>query len=123
MKSGLITERLVALLKCLLAAYLITGILLVVVAGMLYKFSLGENVVDVGIIVVYCLSSLLAGLFFSKGAASRRFLWGMAAGAVYFFVICAVTFVVEGQLHLMSSSCITTLFICTGSGMLGGMLG
>lgn len=123
MKSGLITERLVALLKCLLAAYLITGILLVVVAGLLYKFSLGENVVDVGIIVVYCLSSLLAGLFFSKGAASRRFLWGMAAGAVYFFVICAVTFVVEGQLHLMSSSCITTLFICAGSGMLGGMLG
>lgn len=123
MKSGLVTERLVALLKCLLAAYLITGILLVVVAGLLYKFSLGENVVDVGIIVVYCLSSLLAGLFFSKGASSRRFLWGMAAGAVYFFVICAVTFVVEGQLHLMSSSCITTLFICTGSGMLGGMLG
>lgn len=123
MKSGLVAERLVALLKCLLAAYLITGILLVVVAGLLYKFSLGENVVDVGIIVVYCLSSLLAGLFFSKGAMSRRFLWGMAAGAVYFFVICAVTFVVEGQIHLMSSSCITTLFICTGSGMLGGMLG
>ncbi len=123
MKSGLVTERLVALLKCLLAAYLITGILLVVVAGLLYKFSLGENVVDVGIIVVYCLSSLLAGLFFSKGAMSRRFLWGMAAGAVYFLVICAVTFAVEGQLHLMSSSCITTLFICTGSGMLGGMLG
>ena len=83
----------------------------------------GENVVDVGIIVVYCISSLLAGLFFSKGAASRRFLWGMAAGVVYFLVICAVTFVVEGQVHLMSSSCITTLFICTGSGMLGGMLG
>lgn len=123
MKSGLVTERLVALLKCLLAAYLITGILLVVVAGLLYKFSLGENVVDVGIIVVYCISSLLAGLFFSKGAASRRFLWGMAAGVVYFLVICTVTFVVEGQVHLMSSSCITTLFICTGSGMLGGMLG
>ena len=123
MKSGYATERLVALLKCLLAAYLITGVMLVAVAGLLYKFSLGENVVDVGIIVVYCISSLLAGLFFSKGAMSRRFLWGMAAGAVYFLIICAVTFAVERQVHLMSSSCITTLLICTGSGMLGGMLG
>lgn len=123
MKSGLATERLVALLKCLLAAYLITGVLLAAVAGLLYKFSLGENVVDISIIVVYCISSLLAGLFFSKGAASRRFIWGMAAGAVYFLIICAVTFAVEGQLHLMSNSGITTFFICTGSGMLGGMLG
>lgn len=123
MKSGFATERLVALLKCLLAAYLITGVMLVAVSGLLYKFSLGENVVDVGIIVVYCISSLLAGLFFSKGAMSRRFLWGMAAGAVYFLIICAVTFAVERQVHLMSSSCITTLLICTGSGMLGGMLG
>lgn len=123
MKSGFVTERLIALLKCLLAAYLITGILLVAVAGLLYKFSLGENVVDIAIIVVYCVSSLLAGLFFSKGAASRRFLWGLAAGAMYFLVICAVTFAVEGQIHLMSNSSVTTLFICTGSGMLGGMLG
>ena len=123
MKSGFVTERLVALLKCLLAAYVITGVLLVLVAGLLYKFSLGENVVDVGIIVVFCLSSLLAGLFFSKGAASRRFIWGMAAGAVYFLVICAVTFAVEGKIDLLSNSCMTTLFICAGSGMLGGMLG
>lgn len=123
MKSGLITERLVALLKCLLASYLITGVMLVAVAGLLYKFSLGENVIDVGIIVVYCVSSLLAGLFFSKGAVSRRFLWGMTAGAMYFLVICAVTFAVEGKINLLSNSCVTTLFICTGSGMLGGMLG
>lgn len=123
MKSGFATERLVALLKCLLAAYLITGVLLVTVAGLLYKFSLGENVVDISIIVVYCISSLLAGLFFSKGAVNRRFIWGMAAGAVYFLIICAVTFAVERQLHLMSNSCITTLIICAGSGMLGGMLG
>lgn len=123
MKSGFATERLVALLKCLLAAYLITGVMLLAVAGLLYKFSLGENVVDISIIVVYCLSSLLAGLFFSKGAASRRFLWGMAAGVVYFLIICAVTFAVEGELQIFGNSCVTTLFICAGSGMLGGMLG
>lgn len=123
MKNMWGTERLVALLKCLMAAYLITGVLLLMVAGLLYKFSLGENVVDISIIVIYCISSLLAGLFFSKGAASRRFIWGMAAGAAYFAIICAVSAVADPGFTPISNSCITTLLICLGSGMLGGMLG
>lgn len=66
MKNAFGTERLVALLKCLMAAYLITGVLLLAVAGVLYKFSIGENIVDISIIVIYCISSLLAGLFSPK---------------------------------------------------------
>ncbi len=122
-KNSFVAGRLAALMKCLLAAYLITGVLLLLVAGLLYKFSLGEGTVDISIIVVYCVSSLLAGLFFSKGAASRRFLWGMASGFAYFLIICTVTFAVDGGLDFLSNSCLTTLFICAGSGMLGGMLG
>lgn len=123
MKNAFSTERLVALLKCLMAAYLITGALLLLVAGLLYRFSLGENVIDISIIVIYCISSLLAGLFFSKGASSRRFIWGMMAGAAYFVIICAVSVAVEPDFVPVSNSCITTLMICLGSGMLGGMLG
>ena len=123
MKNALSTERLVALLKCLMAAYLITGVLLLLVAGLLYKFSLGEKVIDISIIVIYCISSLLAGLFFSKGASSRRFIWGMFVGAAYFAVICAVSAVVEPDFAPISNSSITTLLICLGSGMLGGMMG
>lgn len=116
-------ERVVALLKCLLAAYVITGLLLLLTAALLYKFQFGENVVNIGIIAVYVLSSLLAGLFYSKGAPSRRFLWGMAAGAAYFLVICAISMAVEQDFNLLSNSCITALILCLGSGMLGGMLG
>lgn len=123
MKNAFRTDRLVALLKCLMAAYLITGVLLLIVAGVLYKFSIGENVVDISIIVIYCVSSLLAGLFFSKSASSHRFLWGMLAGAAYFLVICAVSAVADPNFVPISNSCITTLLICLGSGMLGGMLG
>lgn len=123
MKTTFSAERLIALLKCLVASYFITGVLLLTVAGLLYKFSLGENVVEIAIIAIYCIASLLAGLFFSKGAVSRRFVWGMVAGAVYFLVICAVSMVVDKEFTVLSNSCITTLFICLGSGMLGGMMG
>lgn len=123
MKNAFGTERLIALLKCLVAAYLITGVLLLAVAGLLYKFSIGENIVDISIIVIYCVSSLLVGLFFSKGASSHRFVWGMLAGAAYFLIICAISAVAEPNFMPLSNTCITTLFICLGSGMLGGMLG
>lgn len=123
MKSIFSTERLVALMKCLIASYLVTGVLLLAVAGLLYKFSLSEQIVEICIIAIYCISSLLSGLFFSKGAASRRFLWGMVAGALYFLIICGISAAVEPEFNLLSNSSITTLFICLGSGMLGGMLG
>lgn len=116
-------ERVVALLKCLLAAYIATGLMLAFLAVLLYKLQLGENTIEIGIIVVYVVSSLLAGLFFSKGAKSRRFFWGMLAGAAYFLIICAVSIVMEPEFTFLSNSCITTMAICVGSGMLGGMLG
>ena len=76
-------ERILALLKCLLGAYVITGLLLLLTAGLLYKCNLSEKVIDIAIIAIYVISSLLAGLFYSKGAKSRRFLWGMGAGVAY----------------------------------------
>lgn len=123
MKKILSMERMAALLKCLAASYLVTGALLLAVAGLLYKFSLGETIIDICIIVVYCISSLLAGLLFSKGAASRRFLWGMIAGIAYFAIICVVSVIAEPEFNPVSNSCLTTLLICLGSGMMGGMLG
>lgn len=80
MKNVFGTERLAALLKCLMAAYLITGLMLLLVAGLLYKFSIGENVVDISIIVIYCISSLLAGLFFLQGCGEPQVYMGNAGG-------------------------------------------
>lgn len=117
-------ERVVALLKCLMASYLITGILLVMIAFFLYHMQLGEQVVDIAIIVVYVLSSLVSGFLYAKGAKSKRFIWGTLAGLVYFLIICLISMVMEPQqFDVMSTSCLTTFFICAGSGMLGGMLG
>ncbi len=88
MKNAFGTERLVALLKCLMAAYLITGVLLLAVAGVLYKFSIGENIVDISIIVIYCISSLLAGLFFSKGAP-QIYLGNVGGSDILFDYLCS----------------------------------
>ena len=85
MKNAFRAERLAALLKCLMAAYLITGVLLMVVAGLLYKFSIKENVVDISIFVFYCVSSLLAGIFFLQRCGEPQISLGDAGGGGVFF--------------------------------------
>ena len=50
------------ILKSLLAAYVVTGILLMILAMALYKFELTEEAVTAGITAVYLLSTFAAGL-------------------------------------------------------------
>jgi len=50
------------ILKSLLAAYVVTGILLMILAMALYKFELTEEAVTAGITAVYLLSTFAGGL-------------------------------------------------------------
>ena len=55
-KNG--TEKIIFwMLKALLCSYVITGISLLILAGVLYKFNLNESKVTAGILIIYVLSS------------------------------------------------------------------
>ncbi len=58
-----------------LAAYVVTGILLMILAMALYKFELTEEAVTAGITAVYLLSTFAGGLVAGKLAKIRRFFW------------------------------------------------
>jgi len=50
----------------LLATYIITALMLLLLAFLVYQFHLGEKVVDIAIIGVYVLVNFLAGFFMGK---------------------------------------------------------
>lgn len=110
------------ILKSLMLAYLVTGICLLILAVALYKLHLSENVIGVGIIVIYALASLIAGFFAGKSFGNHKFLWGLFSGASYFLVLLAVSYAMKEDPKEIVSNIYTTLAICAGSGMLGGML-
>ena len=114
-------ERVISLLKGVLIAYIITVVMLLVMTFLLQKFDLSEVVVEIGILVCYVVSSLIAGMCYAINAKSRKFAWGMLAGFLYYAVLLVISVVVEADFQLLSTSSITTLLICVGSGMLGGM--
>lgn len=109
-------------IRSLIISYIITGVLLLFTAFLLYRFEPEQTLVSAGIIVIYVLSSFFGGLLAGKGAGSRKFIWGLATGLVYFTVLLLASLISGGTLQSGAGEIATTMLLCLGGGMLGGML-
>lgn len=109
--------------KLLLASYFITGILLLLLSMLLYKFRISQNMVNIGIVVIYCLSTFITGFLAGKSQGQKKFIWGLLLGAAYFILLCLISLAVNGSIEDLSGNFLTSMLLCVGSGMLGGMLG
>ncbi len=126
---GIVTEKktvesgkVIFVMKCMLAAYILTAGLLLLLAMMLYRFGLSEKVVSICIIVIYIVVTFLAGFIAGKRAGEKKFLWGLAMGCIYFLILTAVSLIVNKGFENAGGSLITVFALCGGSGMLGGMI-
>lgn len=115
-------EGVIFMLKCLLISYVLTAGLLLLLALMLYRFGLKENIVNICIIGIYVIVTFLAGMIAGKRARSRRFLWGLLMGILYFIVLAGVSFAVNRSIQEVANNFVTVFLLCAGSGMLGGMV-
>ena len=83
-----------AVLKALLFAYGVTGVLACFFGG------------------------FAAGKFIRKD----KYFWGTITGLAYFLLLVLVSFGVQGKWDMTVQHVITTFFMCLGGGALGGML-
>ena len=72
--------------------------------------------------MIYVAATFFAGFMTGKKIRNRRFLWGLLEGCAYFLVLAAVSFAVGQGKTGIDTSFFTTLVLCAGGGMLGGML-
>ena len=110
------------MVKALLAAYVVTGILLIILALALYKFELNEGAVTAGVTAVYLISTFTGGLVVGKLAKVRRFLWGIVLGILYFALLLLVTVGIYRTFHGSITEILVTFALCAGGGMAGGMI-
>ena len=110
------------LIKTLLFQYIITGVLLALLAFLLYKTGLGEKTVSIAIIVIYVAATLFGGWMVGKRMGNRRFMWGLLMGCGYFLLLTICSLIMGGENIQVGNSFWTTLMICACSGMLGGMI-
>ena len=109
-------------IKSLLASYIVTGILLLVLTFFMYKFELNEKIVSAAIVGIYVVSTLIGGMIIGKLTKSKRYLWGMVIGIIYFVLLLLITLGVYRTLNGDSVSIVTSLILCAGGGMTGGMI-
>lgn len=110
------------LLKALLAAYIATGALLLVLALLLYKLRLTEAVINLSITAIYLLACFLTGFLMGKMMKTRKYLWGAAGGLLYFALLALISLAARQEFSGEASGFVTTLLLCVAGGTLGGML-
>ncbi|NLK96621.1 TIGR04086 family membrane protein [Defluviitalea saccharophila] len=114
--------RIITLLKANIIAYMITAIFFIGSALLLTYTSLPESSIPAIAIVTTIISVLVAGFDTAKGAPSKGWLWGLAAGLVYAVILIAVSSTVGKEL-MMTRSTATLLIMAGAGGTLGGMIG
>lgn len=106
----------------LLGGYGVTFFGIVILAFLLLMVQISEDMVDIGIIIIYILACLGAGIIIGKRTKMKKFLWGMLAGGLYFLVLFVMSLVLHSSLSGEGRDIITVFLICVGSGTLGGMV-
>lgn len=121
-KKFLDSKTVIFMMKSMLAAYIVTAGLLLLLALLLYRFGLSEKAVSIAIILIYIVVTFCIGFLAGKRAGEKKFLWGLAAGCIYFVILTVVSLIINRGIEDITSELLTVFLLCGGSGMLGGML-
>ena len=110
----------------LLVMYLISGILLLLLAALLYRFELSEGTVKVGIVAIYIVSGFVGGFLIGKQMQDKKYLWGLLTGSCYFLLLFILSlFFKKGVGDVVEFDAVrilTTMILCAASSMAGGMV-
>lgn len=115
-------QKIKGIAKGLAAAYLISGAMLLLLALLLYKLHFDNSKITIGVILIYVFSCFIGGFLAGKKIHTQKFLWGLLLGILYFLILAVISGISRSGTHIEPKEMITTLLICVGSGMAGGML-
>lgn len=120
-KTG-IEQKALQMIKALLCAYIVTAILLLILALLLYKTGISEANINAGIILSYVISAFSGGFVIGKLSREKKFLWGILSGVLYFLLLAVISFGIYREIRSDAMDLVTTFLLCAGGGMLGGMV-
>lgn len=109
--------------KALILSALVTCAAVALLALMSYLLHFSDGKINIGVVVIDILACLIGGIAAGKGMREKKYLWGLLLGALYFGIMFLISVALSGKAGGSATSYITTVLICLGSGMLGGMIG
>ena len=111
-----------SVLKSLIAAYVVTGLLLLFIALIMQKFGLSDKQIRLFVILIYGVSTIFGGLIFGKIKKSRRFINGMIFGILYFAVLVLVSAIVNHGFENELGKNVFSFVLCVLGCIIGGIM-
>lgn len=111
------------ILKELLVQIILSTVLVVILAFIVFELSLGDGIIRIMILAIYGICSLVGGLILGKNIQKRKFLWGLVAGAIYIGLIMGISFIIRDETGGGAIGLGTGVAVALGFGTFGGMLG
>lgn len=119
------TNPAVMLSITLAVMFVMSGVLLLLLAFGLYKLDLSEAVVKIGIVAIYIAVCFMGGFLMGRWIQDKKYLWGLLSGALYFLFLFVVSLLLKqgmGEAILEEPvKVFTTFVLCAVSAMAGGM--
>ena len=115
-------KKSIALLLAVVAALSATGMGVLLLSILMYRFGLDEKKLSVGIIVIYVAATFLGGQIAGRKTKQKKYLWGLLSGVAYFCILFGISMIRKRTGAIPVGELITTACLCIGGGMLGGML-
>lgn len=106
----------------LVTMYIVTGILLLLLAFFMYRMDLAEPVVNGAIIAIYIIAGFLGGFLIGKKAGVKKYLWGLLVGALYYGVLFLAGLLLHQGMDADMVHLVSTMALCLLSATAGGMI-
>ena len=114
----MIRDVFMALIRCFIVSFM----LLLIFAMIMYVGDVSNNVVGVMVVVTYFVSTLIGGLYLGSKADKKKYMWGIILGGLYFVLLMIVSLICNKGHMDLDISLIIALSVSLIGGMVGGMI-
>lgn len=114
--------RVHVILKSLLISYVMTGVFLFALALAVFRLNLGQIAATIGILMIYVAVCFIGSFLSGKRVRKKKSYNGFWIGLGYFVILFGVSCFTSRKIGMTPQHALTTLIMCTGGGMLGGIL-
>lgn len=108
--------------KALLVSYVVTAIILVILALLLYNLHWSATIVNLCIIGTYIIANALGSHMVAASINHQRLVIGLLFGITYFVILLLVSVLVKGAMASSVPELIKVLLVCVGSAVGGSIL-
>ena len=112
----------ISMARALIIAALATVAAMAVLSLIAWLFRFSDGKINVGAVIIQIGACLLGGFAAGKGMKEKKYLWGLLIGLIYAAVLLVISFGISGAEGVNITGYITTILVCAGSAMLGGMI-